>query len=705
MSDSRTSSTPFFDQRLVNASQTLEVAMQSVRPEDFDATAKLFSPIESVVAGLPAPPLVPEGTGGKILTLLWNKTHPGDADLMSVVSLLGDPSSMVRLNAIEALRAILDRRGELTDSAAVTVARETIQYVSRTETSPLLVGQLADLSDRLGKVSRPRRRTRQRVQANPYTAGPPIRSAKHFFGREDILTEIGKQVSSGGRTRAVVLYGARRTGKTSLLYRIADGALGTSAVPVYLDMQGLAGSPLQSLLRVLLRVTWQALGEESDYLPSTAPDFAELREYFDNALSRLGNRSLVLMLDEYEVLESFLATGLGPQLLSLLESAPNLFVIFAGSRKLEAISDEAFGSLLSLAKYIKITFLERADAIRLIREPAEGMLDFGPDVPELIMELTNGHPFYTQLLCQAVFEIAAGRREVSRADVDEAVKRFLTNPAPHLVLSWNNLRAGEAAVGSVVAVLQQETGQAVEPAAIVSRLRAERFPVPMNLAAVQRQLTALVNTDWVVKKERSYRFTMELVRRWVADERPIASLTAKQERDLASRAASFWRQRCAWALDVVISIVLALVAGGMGAATAGGLTGAVWATMLVFVYVSAALRFGEATLGMKAFRVQVAPAPGRSIGTGRCAWVAALYTFRVYIALTIVSFFVLVFSLIFDRSLLPSTAEIVLLLLLGFVALVTEVVDTWMIWRGERRQGLWDKLGGIVVVPTEAFRL
>ncbi len=702
------------DPRIASVSQALEAALrlQSLRPEDLEATASFFSPFEREMSALPSPPVVPDNAAGTILRLLWCKTHPENADLPFLLNVLSDSSPMVRLHAVDALSAAVDTKTNWTDSVFLNMAREAVQSVAHNETSPLLAGQLAGVSERLNRWARPRRQTHARVVANPYTAGPPVRSPKNFFGRSDVLAQIGTLVSSGGTTRAVVLHGARRTGKSSLLYRIVDGALGQEVVPVYLDMQGLAGSPLKSLLRVLLRLTWQALGSEPDYVPSSEPDFSELREYFDAALSRLGNRSIVLMFDEYEVLETFLASGLGGQLQSLLESAPNLFIIFAGSRKLEAISDEAFSSLVDLARYIKMTFLSRAEATRLITDPSHGMLDFASGVPERIFDLTNGHPFYTQLLCQSLFEIASSTSRVATlVDVNEVVKRFLQNPAPHLVLSWNTLRAGEAAVGSMLALLQGDMGDAVEPAAIAARLKAERFPLPLKVPAVQRILNTLSHSDWVAKqKERNaYRFTMELVRRWVAEERPIASLTARQELELASRTASYMRQRAAWALDVAVCAVLAVV----GATIAGAVVGAaaiaamtdqaVWliwliwlsAVLPVFAYLSSALWFGEATVGMKAFRIQATPAPGHSLmSIRRCAWIAVLYALRLVTAVFVV---LLPFALVLEAERG--------VLVFGLVALVLEALDNVMIWNGERRQGLWEKLGGILIVPTEALRL
>ena len=112
----------------------------------------------------------------------------------------------------------------------------------------------------------------------------------------------------------------------------------------------------------------------------------------------------------------------------LLESEPALFAVFAGSRKLETLRASGFESLLDVSRYIKISFLNRAEAMRLIVNPAQGMLTFATGVPGRILELTGGHPFYTQLLCQSLFDMVQGSGEVRPDHVEEAVRQFLLNP-------------------------------------------------------------------------------------------------------------------------------------------------------------------------------------------------------------------------------------------------------------------------------------
>ena len=117
-----------------------------------------------------------------------------------------------------------------------TEALKAIQSCRENETSRIISITLKDAADSLAKSARPARRTRTQVSANPYVAGMPVRDAEKFFGREDVLDEIGNTLGKRPGVKSFVIYGARRSGKTSILLRIKSGRLGSGFLPVYVDM-------------------------------------------------------------------------------------------------------------------------------------------------------------------------------------------------------------------------------------------------------------------------------------------------------------------------------------------------------------------------------------------------------------------------------------------------------------------------------------
>ena len=140
---------------------------------------------------------------------------------------------------------------------------------------------------------------------NPYIAGNPIGDPSGFFGRDDVFRAV-EQVLRRRASNAIVLYGQRRIGKTSVLLqlerRLAAEALGT---PVFLDLQDKAALPLGQLVFDLA----QRIAAVTKQPAPVRSEFDEQGEYFcttflPRVAQAVGGRGLVLLFDEFDVLDA-----------------------------------------------------------------------------------------------------------------------------------------------------------------------------------------------------------------------------------------------------------------------------------------------------------------------------------------------------------------------------------------------------------------
>src|ERR687886_1521552 len=87
---------------------------------------------------------------------------------------------------------------------------------------------------------------------NPYIAGNPVTGPEMFFGREDVFAFVRQALTGKHRDNAIILYGQRRTGKTSVLYQMHRHINASGAAPRYLcifiDLHGLALDGLDGFL-------------------------------------------------------------------------------------------------------------------------------------------------------------------------------------------------------------------------------------------------------------------------------------------------------------------------------------------------------------------------------------------------------------------------------------------------------------------------
>ena len=73
---------------------------------------------------------------------------------------------------------------------------------------------------------------------NPYIAGSPVTGTEMFYGREDVFSFIQRNLIGRHRDTPIVLYGQRRTGKTSVLYQL-HRHLDPSYRCIFIDLHGL----------------------------------------------------------------------------------------------------------------------------------------------------------------------------------------------------------------------------------------------------------------------------------------------------------------------------------------------------------------------------------------------------------------------------------------------------------------------------------
>jgi hypothetical protein len=216
---------------------------------------------------------------------------------------------------------------------------------------------------------------------NPYVVGIPLKTGSPlFFGREDVMEFLLDHLSAAHRNN-LVLIGPRRTGKSSLLKQLPL-RLGEGFLPVYLDGQALALDPgLPAFLHAVATEISLALEERGEKLPP--PELAAFAEnptalfekgFLASVRRRLGGRHLLLLLDEFEELESAARRGtldaaVFPFLRHLIQHTENLSVIFCGTHRLEELASDYWSVLFNISLYRHIGYLSREEAERLIQEP------------------------------------------------------------------------------------------------------------------------------------------------------------------------------------------------------------------------------------------------------------------------------------------------------------------------------------------------
>jgi tetratricopeptide (TPR) repeat protein len=366
-------------------------------------------------------------------------------------------------------------------------------------------------------------------------AGNPVGNSPAFVGRADVLREV-LRVLRRPQDNAIVLYGQRRIGKTSILQHLA--AVLPQEGPyraVYFDLQDKAAWPLGRVLQDLARTIANVLGQSDPDL-GPDPETAFRQEWLPVVLGDLPEGySLVLLFDEFDVLAApqaeQAAAAFFPYLRDLLASDPQrLQFVFVIGRNVDDLTNIAL-SLFKGTPARRVSLLSRKDTVDLMRfSEANGTLRWSDGAVERVWQLTCGHPFLTQQLCSHVWERTYDEEPdtlptVTPEDVGAAVSDVLEASRNTLEWLWDGLPPAERVVASALA----EAGPGSITQEGLEQLLHESG-VRVVIRELQNVPQLLQEWDLIEPSDGGYRFRVELLRRWITEHKSLRHVQEELDR-------------------------------------------------------------------------------------------------------------------------------------------------------------------------------
>jgi hypothetical protein len=362
---------------------------------------------------------------------------------------------------------------------------------------------------------------------SPYIVGAPVPSDR-LVGREAVLDQIRAAWAKPGQRDSLVVYGHRRMGKTSVLRNIvALGGLGEATGLAYINLQTVDWSEsLADLCHAIAFALWQAAPEGAEGPEAAAYQdhpVAALRQFMAQLDNPEQARRYILVLDEYELLDSALPGDAGSQFTTLLrglsQQYPWLVVALVGLHDLKERSASVYHPIYAW-RPVRVSFLD-ADGVADVLQVEDDAfpLAYSQDAIARIHELTGGQPFLVQLLDDSLVqrfnqrlraELHPPPATISEEDVAAVVETqaLYEHGAVYFRGIWEQAGAAPPGQQALLRTL------AVHP----QGLDAEHLQRATNLAqdAQAAALEGLRDHDVVIFQDGHYRFTVELMRRWVA---------------------------------------------------------------------------------------------------------------------------------------------------------------------------------------------
>lgn len=260
---------------------------------------------------------------------------------------------------------------------------------------------------------------------NPYITGKPVVNDDMFFGRETMVQNLVNAISDD-RIRCIIIYGQKRTGKSSIFdhlkRRLEDrfvvlnfsvGANIISEKDFYMSVQGELVNYLEDL-----DYDDETIEYYEDYDIAGFHEFVSFLRKVNRNVTQPAGKELLLMIDEfthiytymkdphYDINENFMDIWKAMIEADLFKSA------LIGQDFMPEFIQE-YANQFQVTDPIKVTYLAKNDAIDLVTKPIRmknGNSRFLENSEELIVDWFNGQPYYLQSYCSRLVDYINGEQ-------------------------------------------------------------------------------------------------------------------------------------------------------------------------------------------------------------------------------------------------------------------------------------------------------
>ncbi len=377
------------------------------------------------------------------------------------------------------------------------------------------------------------------AEQNPFSYGD-LALDDTFTDRERELSELESDILNG---QNVVLFAPRRYGKTSLVWRATQELVSREGVLVaQVDLMRtptkeqfaarLAQAIYEQIASPLLRVRERAAQifgglrvlpvmtvDPSDGTLGFSFTTGHAREDVDATIEKLldlpaelaagRDRRVAIVFDEFqEVL------AIDPHLPNIMRAAfqtqPEIAHVYLGSKRamMHRLFNDANEPFWRSAKQMELgPIADEPFAVFVGERFRSTGKDVDPEVVASLLDITQGHPYGTQELAYALWEVTDTGSTAALDDLSRALDHVLRSENAHFTRIWDEAPTAQKLVLQALAL---------EPLApITSSGFRRRHGLPTS-SSVQRALEALVDDEVVAKESRgAYRIAEPFLAEWV----------------------------------------------------------------------------------------------------------------------------------------------------------------------------------------------
>lgn len=382
-----------------------------------------------------------------------------------------------------------------------------------------------------------------------------VKDSNMFFGRDDLIQKMVTTLSQSIQAKGFVIYGQRRSGKSSILYHLSR-ALEKNPSNLVVNIGSIGGvlSEDSSRFGLLEKILWNILKElknsqnrlsEEHHLPHLDVDFPTyekfsndqspltlFQETMDSFLKKIRgmteykNCCIIILIDEFSyiyewILEGKISGNIMRNIKSFLQK--DYFKIIVAGQDIMPDFMNMFSNEFAVFQPERVTYLLPVYARQLIEEPlriggSDGTTRYLENSVEEILDLTACNPYYIQIFCNRLVDLM--NREysiyVTRVEVDKVKEELISGQNSLSLDKFENLYnsgdkiGGQRSINDNLSVLYHIAINCEQSPCHISKIVCK---TTKDISAI---LDDLVNRDVLTREEGDYyRIKVGLFKDWL----------------------------------------------------------------------------------------------------------------------------------------------------------------------------------------------
>ena len=368
---------------------------------------------------------------------------------------------------------------------------------------------------------------------NPFVYGETV-SGENFCNR---AREIKELVADIKNCQNVIIFSPRRYGKTSLIKQVLQKVKAKGVLTFYIDLypainkrkfielyagaisSGLPGGVRQVVKKIkeyLPRIIPKVVMEEQsvhfefefDHTSNISPHFDDLFVAVKKVADQK-KKTAVVVFDEFQEIANFDDDEIERKMRSVFQNHRNVSYIFMGSKThlMRDIFNNPNRPFYKSGKHFPLDKIDPKELSLFAKKKfSDQVIGIGHNELNSILNNTECHPYYFQMLCHVLLELCMDSRVITEADIDEALNILISRESSVYIAIWEELTIKQKNL--MVALAKEEYPE------VFSNKFLETYGLGSS-SSIQKALKKLLKKELVQQENGSYIIYDLFLKKWI----------------------------------------------------------------------------------------------------------------------------------------------------------------------------------------------